>query len=94
MGTGGGRKGDVKQGRKGRAGWVSCLFVSDLQLRMVITSSSELRFGCSWTLWKSHLVNIPAICLWRTVGTEAGWKGDVGQGGPDRAGRVRLPIRE
>ena len=26
----------------------------DLQLRKVITSSSELRFGCSWTLWKSH----------------------------------------
>ena len=21
---------------------------------MAITSSSELRFGCSWTLWKSH----------------------------------------
>ena len=26
----------------------------DLQLRKVISSSSELRFGCSWTLWKSH----------------------------------------
>ena len=24
----------------------------DLQLRKVITPSSELRFGCSWTLWK------------------------------------------
>ena len=26
----------------------------DLQLRKVITSSSELRFVCSWTLWKAH----------------------------------------
>ena len=26
----------------------------DLQLRKVITPSSELRLGCSWTLWKSH----------------------------------------
>ena len=26
----------------------------DLQLRKVITPSSELRFWCSWTLWKSH----------------------------------------
>ena len=26
----------------------------DLQLRRVITPSSELRFGCSWTLWKAH----------------------------------------
>ena len=26
----------------------------DLQLRKVITPSSELRFECSWTLWKSH----------------------------------------
>ena len=24
------------------------------QLRKVITSSPELRFGCSWTLWKAH----------------------------------------
>ena len=24
-----------------------------LQLRMVKISSSELRFGCSWTLWKA-----------------------------------------
>ena len=24
------------------------------QLRMRITSSSKLRFGCSWTLWKAH----------------------------------------
>ena len=26
----------------------------DLQLWKVITPSSELRFGCSGTLWKSH----------------------------------------
>ena len=26
----------------------------DLQLQKVITPSSELRFGCSWTLWKDH----------------------------------------
>ena len=26
----------------------------DLQLRKVITPSSELRFGCSWTIWKAH----------------------------------------
>ena len=30
------------------------LTMYDLQLRKVITSSSELRFGCSWTLWKNH----------------------------------------
>ena len=28
----------------------------DLQLRKVITSSSELRFECFWTLWKAHWV--------------------------------------
>ena len=27
---------------------------SNLQLRTTITSSSKLRFGCSWTLWKAH----------------------------------------
>ena len=26
------------------------LFIRDLQLRMAITFTSELRFGCSWTL--------------------------------------------
>ena len=26
----------------------------DLQLRKVISPSFELRFGCSWTLWKAH----------------------------------------
>ena len=33
---------------------VQDLTVYDLQLRKVITPSSELRFGCSWTLWKAH----------------------------------------
>ena len=30
------------------------LTVNDLQLRKVISPSFEFRFGCSWTLWKSH----------------------------------------
>ena len=30
------------------------LTMYDLQILKVITSSSELQFGCSWTLWKSH----------------------------------------
>ena len=30
------------------------LTVYDFQLRKVITPSSELRFGCSLTLWKAH----------------------------------------
>ena len=29
------------------------LFIRGLQLRMVITFTSELRFLCSWTLWKT-----------------------------------------
>ena len=33
---------------------VQDLTVYDFQLRKVITPSSELRFGCSWTLWKYH----------------------------------------
>ena len=28
----------------------------DLQLWKVITPSFELCFGCSWTLWKAHVV--------------------------------------
>ena len=32
----------------------SGLTTRDLQLRKVITTPIELRFGCSWTLWKSH----------------------------------------
>ena len=30
------------------------LTTHDLQLRKVISPSFELRFGCSWTLWKDH----------------------------------------
>ena len=42
----------------------SKLIVHDLQLRKVITSPSELRLGCSWTLWKAHSVKNPLIdCL-------------------------------
>ena len=33
---------------------VQDLTVYDLQLRKVITPSSELRLGCSLTLWKAH----------------------------------------
>ena len=33
---------------------VQDLTVYDLQLRKVITSSSEFRFECSLTLWKAH----------------------------------------
>ena len=32
----------------------SGLTTHDLQLRKVISSLSELRFGCSCTLWKAH----------------------------------------
>ena len=32
------------------------LFIRGLQLRTTITFTSDLRFGCSWTLWKSILV--------------------------------------
>ena len=32
----------------------SGLTTHDLQLRKVISPSFELRFGCSWTLWKAH----------------------------------------
>ena len=32
----------------------SRLTTYDLQLWKVITPPSELRFGCSWTLWKDH----------------------------------------
>ena len=33
---------------------VQDLTVYDLQLRKVITPSSEFRFGCSLILWKAH----------------------------------------
>ena len=32
----------------------SGLNTHDLQLRKVISPSFELRFGCSWTLWKAQ----------------------------------------
>ena len=32
----------------------SRLTTHDLQIRKVISSLSELRFRCSWTLWKAH----------------------------------------
>ena len=35
-------------------------------------------FQVSWTLWKAHRVKIPAMCLWRAVGTEADQQGQVG----------------
>ena len=56
----------------------------DLQLRKIITSSSELRFGYSWTLWKSHLVKIPSIFFLMAVGAGAC---RIGQVGKDRSGR-------
>ena len=32
----------------------SGLTIHDLQHRKVISLSFELRFGCSWTIWKAH----------------------------------------
>ena len=58
------RSGHLSQFRSARLG----VTTYDLQLRKVITPSSELRFGCSWTLWKAHLVNNPFIFLMRIEG--------------------------
>ena len=44
------RSGQLRQLGSARLG----VTTYDLQLRKVITPSSEIRFGCSWTLWKSH----------------------------------------
>ena len=44
------RLGQLSQFRSAQLG----VTTYDLQLRKVITPLSELRFGCSWTLWKSH----------------------------------------
>ena len=44
------RSGQLSQFRSARLG----VTTYDLQLRKVITPSSELRLGCSWTLWKAH----------------------------------------
>ena len=45
----------------------SKLTTHDLQLRKVISPSFELRFGCSWTLWKAHGVKNTFICLRRML---------------------------
>ena len=45
----------------------SGLTTHDLQLRKVISPSFELRFGCSFTLWKSNLVKNTFICLVRIL---------------------------
>ena len=41
---------------RARPGQVSSsgLTMYDLQIRKVISPSFELRFRCSWTLWKAH----------------------------------------
>ena len=36
-----------------RSAWL-VVTMYDLKLRKVITASSELRSGCSWTIWKAH----------------------------------------
>ena len=45
----------------------SGLSTNDLQLWKVISPSFELRFWCSWTLWKAHCVNNTFICLRRIL---------------------------
>ena len=45
----------------------SRLTAYDLQLRKVISPSFELRFGCSWTLWKAHGIKNTLICLRRML---------------------------
>ena len=58
------RSGQLTQFRSARLG----VTTYDLQLRKVITPSSELRFGSSWTIWKSHSVKNPLICLRMILG--------------------------
>ena len=41
----------------------SGLTTHDLQIRKVISPSSELRFGCSWTLWRAHWVKNTFKCM-------------------------------
>ena len=53
--------GELSQFRSARLG----VTTYDLQIRKVITPSSELRFRCSWTLWKTRLVKNSFICLRR-----------------------------
>ena len=45
----------------------SWLSTNDLKLRKVISPSFELRYGCSWTLWKAHGVKNTFICLMRIL---------------------------
>ena len=60
-GMGLGRKNSMYGSFKGAPGKQFCgfhaaaqsLFIRGLQLRTTITFTSELRFGCSWTPWKS-----------------------------------------
>ena len=69
------RSGQLCQFESARLG----LTTYDLQLRKVITSSSELRFRCSWTLWKAHLFKNPFICLRRIVGIRLRCQTELGQ---------------
>ena len=45
----------------------SGLTTNDLKLRKVISPSFELRYGCSWTLWKARGVKNKFICLMRIL---------------------------
>ena len=45
----------------------SGLTTHDIQHRKVISPSFELRFGCSWTLWKAHLVKNKFVCQRRIL---------------------------
>ena len=56
---------ELVQDRSARPVQVSSsrLTTYDLQLRKVITSLSELQFGCSCTLWKDHGVKNLSIFL-------------------------------
>ena len=45
----------------------SKLTTHDLQLWKVISPSFELRFGCSWTIWKAHGVKNTLICMRRML---------------------------
>ena len=56
-----GRKNSIYESFKGAPGkqfrgfhaTAQSLFIRGLQLRTAITFTSELRFRCSWTLWKA-----------------------------------------
>ena len=42
-----------RSGQLSQSAWLG-VTTYELQLRKVITPLFELRFGCSWTLWKVH----------------------------------------